>query len=197
MKRDQYRYGWSPLYIGAHEDAKAGEYMCDPVTGAPGMKNKDGSVIPTGELDRLNVHKSRLQDSLGNNCLLGLDIYHVQFEENTTAKDVVFNENILDDEITIEKTISKAVLSLDLQVLKRGYQDVLVSSDYVPKVEIQYTVVGCERETIVVPYNDLQETVLNVSGSGMTIHSITVKPENDDTNDIQIKCILHSILLAI
>ena len=198
MKRDQYRYGWSPLYIGAHEDAKAGEYMCDPVTGAPGMKNKDGSVIPTGELDRLNVHKSRLQDSLGNNCLLGLDIYHVQFDENTTAKDVVFNENVLDEEISINDTVTKAVLSIDLQVLKRGYQDVLVSSDYIPRVEIQYTVVNHERRTVVIPYNDLQETILDVSGSGITIHSVTVKPESDDANEeVQVKCILHSILLAI
>ena len=51
---------------------------------------------------------------------------------------------------------------------------------------------------MVIPYNDLQETILDVSGSGITIHSVTVKPESDDENEeVQVKCILHSILLAI
>ena len=197
MKNDQYRYGWAPLHIGSHDDARAGEYMCDPVTGAPGMKGEDGSVIPTGELDRLNVHKTNLQTSLANNSLLGLDVYHVQFEENTTAKNITSGENILDDEITINEVCTKAVLSLDLQILKRGYKDVLTTSCYEPNIEIQYTVVGRERRTVVIPYNDLQETILDVSGDGITIHSVIVNPKTEGDDMTQVRCILHSILLAI
>ena len=198
MKNDQYRYGWSPLYIGSHEDALAGEYMCDPNTGAPGMKNSDGSVIPIGELDRLNVHKANLQNSLGNNGLLGLDIYHVQFNENTTSKNVIPGENILDDEITINEVVTKAVLSLDLQILKRGYMDVMTASSYIPNIEVQYTVSGeSDRRTVTIPYNDLQETILDVYGDNITIHSIVVNPDSGDENMDHVKCILHSILLAI
>lgn len=198
MKKDQYRYGWSPLFIGSHDDAKSGEYLCDPITGAPGMKNPDGSVIAYGELDRLSAHKSNFLNTLSFANLASLDVYQLQFNENTASRDVTSGENVLDEPVIIENTpVTTMVLSLDLQVLTKGYKNVMTYSDYVPMVEIQYTIGDSLMQTETVSADVLQGTKIDIYGNGVTIHSIAIKPANPDEPMTDVKCVLHSILLAI
>ena len=193
MKNDQYRYAWTPLHIGSHDDAKKGEYMCDPITGAPGMKNQDGSIIATGELDRLNIHMANFQNTLGYMNLLGKDIYQIQFNENTSSRDVTDGNNFLDEPIELtDITINKMVLSLDVQVLTKGYKDVMTFSEVVPMVNIELTN-GEESKTIQIPLNTIAEKPIEIYSSSLVITGISLSiPE-----DVDVKCVLHSILLAI
>lgn len=195
MKQNQYRYGFTPLHIGAHDDAKNGEYMCDPVTGAPGMRLPDGTVIASGSLDRLATHKDRFGDSLLYGNMGYASIYNVEpLSGIETAKEVTLGADIAEEPIQLGK-VSKFRVSLDIAVLKAGNMGVLGAHDYNPTIKITYTIDG-EEHTASFGLGELAENDIVTNMAETEIKTITVEKESETDDVTGIKMILYSILVA-
>lgn len=197
MRNDQYRYAWAPLHIGAHDDAKTGEYMCDPLTGSPGMKMEDGSIIATESLYRLNNHRNNFYNHLLSIGSGDLTIYQLDVNGNPVAKYIAFNTNILDSELVIDEPTEKLYMSFDMDVLTRDANNVLVASSYDPVVIIDIEVDG-NMYTITVPFHALvYTTCIHTSGSRIVVKSIMLGEDSySDFDAANIVNILHSILVA-
>lgn len=193
MKNDQYRYAFTPLHVGNHEDALYGEYMCDPITGSPGMKMRDGTIISIGELDRKTNHKNAFQQQI---TFQGVDysaIYMLECNENTVTKEIVPGNNILDESVTLG-TIENILFSIDADILETGMNDVRMFSQYNPTFHFEF-LVGTETETHDITYNELKENPIKIGSSDVVLNSISMVA--DPLAPSTLKCILHSILVAI
>lgn len=198
MKQGQYRYGWTPLYLGNHFDAHLGEYLCDPVTGSPGMKNQDGTVVPIGIIERLNIHKKTFKEALVNANVGYMDIYYLEPDDNTQAKELEKGMNMLDSIFEIYGARSFIAISADVDVLTKGTADVLTRTDYNPNVNVVYTVDASGKPiTETIPLVSLKNHVFNVKANALVvINSISLQPENAIDDLSLFKLILHSILVA-
>lgn len=193
MRNGQYRYGWTPLHIGAHGDAKNGEYMCDPLTGSPGMKMQDGSIIASESLYRLDAHKQNFYNLLLTIGAGNLTMYQLNINDNPVAKDVKFNTNILDSELVIEEPVERVHISFDMDVLERGSNDVLMTSANQPFLMIDVDIDGVS-ETLQLSLQELPYTnCISKIGSKLTIRSMMLVP---NTTNVKVINILHSILIA-
>ena len=201
MKKGQYRYGFTPLHIGSHSDARNGEYLCDPVTGDPGMKDADGSIISTGILNRLNSHKDRFGDLLASYNLQNMSIYHVEPTQNTHAIVVTKDSALIEEPIELDGIVKKFMLSIDMDVLEKGYQDVMQHSSYMPRVEIGYKTASNPDavNVTITTLDDLNNSFILLTRDPLiSIDHITLLPEtNEDTDTMDnVKCVLHSVLVA-
>jgi hypothetical protein len=224
MKNGQYRFGFTPMYIGSHEDALPGEYMCDPITGLPGVKDvNDQTILPGGNIQRLVCHRNNFANVLMRNGFTDMTIYQLEFEENTTAKLVVRDQNILDvDNFEVlsaangDITPSDIGFSIDADVLEEGFNNVMKLSKYTPIVTVHYkyveTATGNEiTGTMSAKLSALQESMLAIVTSdkdengtiiediytGFTIEKITIGAQAGDEEIFDSKkIILHSILIA-
>ena len=195
MRQDQYRYGFTPLYIGAHDDARDNEYMCDPVTGAPGIKTDNGEIISSGILTRLANHKDKMITTLAFNGMSNMSIYQLELNDNTRSVDCVLGQNILDETVDLDAPISKMLMSLDIDVLEKGADDVMMFSNYDPTISIIYEIEnnGVDQ-TLELPLSTLNTVPIKLNGTNVAFKSISIKP---DTNvPTTLKCILYSILIS-
>ena len=224
MQNGQYRFGFTPMYIGSHDDALPGEYMCDPLTGLPGVKDvNDQTILPGGSIQRLVCHKNSFANTLLRKGYVGLSIYQLEFEENTTAKLVTRDVNVLDVENFEVLSVSDGDftpgdigVSIDADVLEEGYNNVMRLSQYDPIVTINYkytetstskektgsisSTLSALQESMIVIITAVQnkdKTITENAFTGLTIESITFGA-NADEEDIfdSKKIILHSILIA-
>ena len=190
MKQGQYRYGFTPLHVGNHDDAKIGEYMCDPITGSPGMKMEDGTIISIGELDRLANHRNTFTQKI---AFQGVDYTSVYLLENTVTKEIIPGQNILDDIVSTGRYVKYMLFSIDADILENGANDVRAFSQYNPLFHFEFTTSNGPK-TADVTYTDLKETPILIDGNDVIIDTIyMVEDENAPTT---LKCILHSILMA-
>ena len=224
MKNGQYRFGFTPMYIGSHEDALPGEYMCDPVTGLPGVKDvNDETILPGGSIQRLVCHRNNFANILARNGYTDMTIYQLEFEENTTAKVVTRDTNVLDVEefdvrsaVNSELTPQRIAFSMDVDVLEEGFNSVMRLSQYDPTVQIDYKYIVTNGQiektgTFTAKVSALADSVLNIvttvedeSGSmvqdactGFTITDFKLVAESGDEGTFDAKkVILHSILIA-
>lgn len=201
MKNGQYRYGFTPLHVGNHMDARIGEYLCDPITGLPGIKNEDETVFVGANINRMQNHKVAFNNMLMLDGIPHKSIYQLEFDENTTSKLVTKGHNILDSGTEYEIVgadipVDKVAISLDIDILEIGHNNVLRLSDYEPNVNIEYTVDG-NTVSKTLPFSALDKYVFEVNGNGFTLNKITLTPQadNDDTMD-HLKIIIYSILIA-
>ena len=196
MKRGQYRYSFTPLHIGNHSDAKDGEYLCDPITGLPGMKTSNGDVISSGLLNRLSAHKDRLNTKLAFNGMATSSIYQLEFDTNTTGtREAVFNNNLLDGDVEITVSNGRFMLSFDMDVLEKGDDNIMIFSQYDPVLDITYEMSGSGTTSIYTSHiSNISESPIVLDGTDFTIKSIVMK--NDGYVPATIKCILYSILIA-
>lgn len=211
MRNGQYRFGFTPMYIGSHADALPGEYMCDPLTGLPGVKDAtDNTILPGGNINRIVAHKNKFAISMSDNGMVKASMYQLEFNENTTAKLVTGGINILDTdsfELVPMDTHSpnKISFSIDADVLEVGYNNVMRLSDYTPVVTIRYetrNLVGGNSvegvftgklDTLYLNAFDIENTTMN----GFILKSITLDNDPDITGSLDDKkIILHSILVG-
>ena len=199
MKKGQYRYGFTPLHIGNHVDARNGEYLCDPVTGDPGMKDADGSIISTGILNRLNSHKDRFSDLLASYNLQSMSIYHVEPTQNTHAIVVTKDSALIEEPIELDGIVKKFMMSIDMDVLEKGLQDVMQHSAYMPRIEIGYKTASNPDavNVTITTLNDLNNSfILLTQDPLVSIDHITLLPETGGDTMDNVKCVLHSVLVA-
>lgn len=195
MKKGQYRYSFTPLHIGNHSDAKNGEYMCDPITGSPGMKTESGEIISAGFLTRLANHKDKFSTKLAFNGMTAVSIYQIEMNDNTRTVDVRPDTNILDEAVVFESPVDRMMVSIDMDILEKGAEDVMMLSQYDPTVILEYQKSNNGTvEEIQKPLSALNETILHVDGYDVSIQSIKLRL--DGTVPQTLKCILHSILVA-
>ena len=195
MKNDQYRYSFTPLYVGNHSDALNGEYMCDPVTGLPAIKMNSGEVLSSGLLSRLSTHKDRLNNRLINNSLTSVSIYQLDRNQNTMALNLTANENILDATVDLDAGNKQIMISFDMDILEKGKDDVLMLSEYDPNIEIIYTITDNSADiSIRKKLSEFNDTPITVNTTDMNIKSIKILPDNSAPNGV--KFILYSLLIA-
>ena len=199
MKNEQNRYGFTPLHIGKHEDAMTGEYMCDPITGGPGMKSEDGTIISSNLINRLVMHKNNMNQMLMRNNVMNMSIFHAESDTNTQVQLIIKNTQILDCAIELNDEsmdkIKAFAVSLDIDVLTEGYQSVMNFSDYMPMIEMVYTADGSQN-TIKMSLEKFNNNIILLDTTSLTIDSIKVVTEPDDEIIDSLKLILHSILVA-
>lgn len=201
MKKGQYRYGFTPLWLGNHDDARDGEYLCDPVTGDPGMKDADGTVISTGILNRLNSHKERFYDVLSGFNRQYMDIYHIEPTENTHASVVKANDNLIEEAITEVPDGTKTfMISIDMDVLEKGLMNVMQHSSYMPNIKITYKTIGSDDAKMTITSLDTtnHSNLIMTTDAITSIDSITLLPSTgeDASSMDELKCVLHSVLIA-
>lgn len=224
MKNGQYRFGFTPMYIGSHDDALPGEYMCDPITGLPGVKDvNDQTILPGGNIQRLVCHRNSFASTLARNGFTGMTIYQLEFDENTTAKMVMNGVNILDAEnfevlsaTDGELTPNKVCFSIDADVLEEGTNNVMRLSKYDPIVTVYYKYMKTEAMNEMVgaltsPLSALPESMLSILTSvvgenglvvdnvctGFIIDRIIISAQAGEEEIFESKkIILHSILIA-
>lgn len=195
MKKGQYRYGFTPMHIGNHADAQAGEYMCDPVTGAPGIKTDEGEIISSGLLTRLSNHKDKLATTLAFNGMSNMSIYQLELNDNTRSVNCLAGQNILDETVDLNSPVNKMMLSLDMDILEKGDSDVMMFSNYDPTISIVYEIENDgEEQTLEIPLSTLNTVPININGINVAFKSISVKPDIDAPSTL--KCILYSILMS-
>lgn len=198
MRKHRYRYSFTPLHIGNHHDAENGEYMCDPINGAPCMKDIKGDIIPTGAIDRLNIHKNTFTEALSVNNLAHLSIYHLEPENTSGVRDVTKDDELLEEPIVVDEPVNKFVISVDMDILHKGCQDVMTASDYVPMIEVKYrnNIPDGGRYTVVSSLSALPSTVITANVDKFKLESIKLLPAQETDTMEGYKCILHSILIA-
>ena len=198
MKKHRYRYSFTPLHIGNHHDAENGEYMCDAITGSPCMKDIKGDIIPTGEIDRLNIHKNNFNEALAINNLSHLDVYHLEQEDKPGTREVTKGDEMLEGVINTEASITKFVMSIDMDILHKGCQDVMTISDYNPIIEITFKddVPDAPTQSIKVNLAILSATIIRANLEKFKLLSVKLLPENEDDTMEEYKCIIHSMLIA-
>lgn len=198
MRKHRYRYSFTPLHIGNHYDAENGEYMCDPITGSPCMKDLKGDIIPTGAIDRLNIHKNTFNEALAVNNLANLDVYHLEPENTAGVREVTKGDELLEEVIETNMAVTKFVVSIDMDILHKGCQDVMTTSDYNPIIEITFKndIPDGITQTVKIALSILSTTVISANLDSLKLLSIKLLPENEDDTMEQYKCILHSILIA-
>lgn len=209
MKNGQYRYGFTPMHIGSHEDALPGEYMCDPMTGLPGIKDSsDGTILPGGSINRVVSHKSRFLNELSTMGMDGITgVYQLQFTDNTTSKLIIPNVSILDEqdiEIVDGDTPDRIYLSLDVDILAADSNNVmgLVTCDPTVIIDCYYFVDDeMLTENVQVNLSNLSRCPIVPSRDGyltkFNITDIHISENINSAPDLsQVKMILHSILIA-
>ena len=195
MKNDQYRYSFTPLYVGNHSDALNGEYMCDPVTGLPAIKMESGEVFSSGLFTRLTNHKDRLNTRLVDNSLTSVAIYQLDRNQNTMALNLNVDENVLDEIVDLNAGMKKMMLSFDMDILEKGTDDVLMMSEYDPTVEMVYSITDdSENISIKKKLSEFNESPVDVNTTDMTIKSIKILSDESAPNGV--KFILYSLLIA-
>lgn len=209
MKQGQYRYGFTPMHIGSHEDALPGEYMCDPLTGLPGIKDSsDETIIPGGSINRVVTHKNKFMNDLSGIGMSRADIYQLQFNDNITSKIVTVEKSLLDgDDITLVEgnTPDKISFSLDIDILAADSQNVMGLIDCDPSVSIEffYTLNGVKEtghvESLLSALSQ-SPVIINDSGNiGSDLHITDISIRGNDYTGYDlanVKMILHSILVA-
>lgn len=208
MKNGQYRYGFTPMHIGSHEDALPGEYMCDPLTGLPGIKDEtDETIIPGGSISRVVAHENIFMNELINIGMARSDIYQLQFGNNVTSKLITPGVSVLDGEqgTLIEDNVpEKICFSLDIDIMAADSQNVmgLVECDPNVVIEYSYLVSGISaNERIEGKLSDLRRSPVTTSPSNevtnFTISNISIVENPDSAPDLSgVKMVLHSILMA-
>lgn len=186
------RFAITPLHSSNYNYALKGEFLCDPETGGTGIRHNDGTITLIDEVDRKKNHIDTFEQKLilaniGRYC-----IYDARFDDNSKVKLYFRGENLLDNEILIERDdpaipIGKVAFSIDTTILqKTGDNDILRWSNHDPIVRITYyTKKNHEDEKVYTQVaSRLGDRAIEVDTSVLVISSIILElPENAITED--------------
>lgn len=187
----QDRFAIRPLNTTNYKYGLAQEFMCDPETGEPAIKNEDGTVTAVSTLFRT---KNYIENFSEHTMMYGMgkaDIYQLIFDEE--YKVYVYNdgENIITEDIKTPKEVKKFAIGLDATFLtKIGDSEMLRVADVDPMVEITY-LDGIQDKVIKHSITRLHNYIIESEGNIITLKSIKITgiPEG-------IKTFIHSLLIA-
>lgn len=187
----QDRFAIRPLSTTNHEFGLNQEFMCDPETGEPAIKNDDGTVTTVSTIFRT---KNFIESFSTNIMMYGMgksDIYQITFDEERKVYVYKDGENVLSEDIETPKKIRKFAVGLDMTFLRKSENsDMLRVADINPKVTIEY-LDGNTPKVEQHDYTRLANYVFDVDNNIITLKSITCDGIPDD-----IKTFIHSLLIA-
>ena len=188
----QDRFAIRPLDTTNHDLGLTQEFMCDPETGEPAIKNEDGTVTAVSTIWRT---KNFIESFSNNIMLYGMgksDIYQITFDEEFKVFVYKSGENILSEAIELPKKVSRFAVGLDMTFLaKEGDSEMLKVADANPKVTIEYKD-GNEERTETHDFIRLPNYIFKVTNDSVILTSIKCEgiPEN------VVRTFVHSLLLA-
>ena len=197
MANGSYRYSFTPLHIGNHNDARKGEYMCDPVSGAPGMKTEEGEILSYGFISRLAQHKTTMMDKLSYHSMAGVSVYQLELNDNTRCTVVNPDTNVFDDECDFGLPVKRLMISIDMDILEKGTDDVMMLSEFDPTIKLEYALDSSDPTNITsvqLPLTQINNMVFDINSNSMVFKGIYMVDDGSLPNTL--KCILHSILVA-
>lgn len=187
----QDRFAIRPLSTTNHEFGLNQEFMCDPETGEPAIKNDDGTVTTVSTIFRV---KNYIEAFSNNIMMYGMgksDIYQITFDDEYKVYVYDNGDNVLSEAIEIPKTVKKFAVGLDMTFLtKSENSNMLKVADVNPKVTIRY-LDGKEEKTEKHDFIRLANYVFPTKNGKIILKSITCDgiPKN-------IKTFIHSLLIA-
>lgn len=188
------RWAVTPLYTTNHKYALTGEYLCDPNTGEPAIKRKDGTVINVSEIARINYHLETFSTALSYLGMRTSKVFSIVPDNDDHV--FVYDGNGLDDEIKLESEnqIKKAVVSLDISVLEKVEgSNMLRMIDRDPVVNLEYVIGnGVVTRTVSMKASDLNYNTIPINDKSFTLKAIRL-PQVDASG---YTCFIHSIFVA-
>ena len=187
----QDRFAIRPLNTTNYKYGLVQEFMCDPETGEPAIKNEDGTVTAVSTLFRT---KNFIESFSEQTMMYGMgkaDIYQIIFDEEYKVYVYTEGENILTEDIITPEEVKKFAVGLDATFLtKIGDSEMLRVADVDPMVEIVY-LDGIQEKTVKHSINRLHNYIIESEGNIITLKSIKISgiPEG-------IKTFIHSLLIA-
>lgn len=187
------RFAISALYKDNRDNALPGELMCNEVTGSSLLKREDGTIVSNDEIIRLDYHIERAYI----NCVyLGYrnkEIVSLEFDNIDLPRDINFGENILvEGDLLVDNINGSLLISLDIDTTI-AINNIMTQSNLIPTIIINYTEDNVIK-TLEMPVNHLLTKPIKIETNELTINSITLKRNvNDTTNETRV--VLHSILI--
>ena len=186
------RFAITPLHSSNHKYAIKGEFLCDPETGGTGIRHNDGTITMIDEVNRKKEHIDIFEQKLILANIGRYTIYDAQFDDSSKVKVYFRGENLLDNEILIERdetegNIGKVAFSIDTTILQRSNDnDILRWSNHDPSVTITYYTEKDHNE--VKEYTQvasrLGDRAIDIDSPTLVISSIVLNlPDNAITED--------------
>lgn len=143
LKELQDRFAITPLHSSNHKYALKGEFLCDPETGGTGIRHNDGTITMIDELNRKKEHIDNFEQKLILANIGRYTIYDAQFDDTSKVKTYFKGDNLLDNEILIEReggeNVGKVALSIDVTILQKSDDDYMLRwSNHDPSITITY-----------------------------------------------------------
>lgn len=189
----QDRFAIRPLNTDKHEFALKQEFMTDPGTAEPAIRNEDGTITAINMTVRLNHN---IEEFSNNITLFGMgraDIYHLTFDNEYKTNVYTPNTNMLTEEIEIPKKIKRLALAINITALTQ-HEDckMLTVADVDPMITVQYKVDDVAKE-MRCKLTRLKDNILEEDKASTFIITSIVLQGIPDT---VVKTFAHSILLA-
>lgn len=187
----QDRFAIRPLNTTNYKYGLPQEFMCDPETGEPAIKNEDGTVTAVSTLFRTKNYIENFSENIMMYGMGKADIYQVTFDEE--FKVLVYTEdmNIVTEEIKTGKTINKFAIGLDATFMTQiDDSKMLRVADANPMVEIEY-LDGTNERKVTHSITRLPNYVIETEGNEVTLTSIKLTGIDEG-----VRTFIHSLLIA-
>ena len=143
LRELQDRFAITPLHSSNHKYALKGEFLCDPETGGTGIRHNDGTITMIDEVNRKKEHIDIFEQKLILANIGRYTIFDAQFDDTSKVKTYFRGENLLDNEILIEREggedIGKVALSIDTTILQKSDDDYILRwSNHDPIITVTY-----------------------------------------------------------
>ena len=143
LRELQDRFAITPLHSSNHKYALKGEFLCDPETGGTGIRHNDGTITMIDEVNRKKEHIDIFEQKLILANIGRYTIFDAQFDDTSKVKTYFRGENLLDNEMLIERDngedIGKIALSIDTTILQKSEDDYILRwSNYDPVITVKY-----------------------------------------------------------
>lgn len=143
----QDRFAIRPLDTDKHEFALKQEFMTDPGTAEPAIRNEDGTITAINMTVRLNHN---IEEFSNNITLYGMgraNIYHLTFDNEYKTYVYTPNTNMLTEEIELPKKVKKLAVAVNITMLtEHDGCKMLTVADVDPVITIQYRVDDVAKE---------------------------------------------------
>lgn len=143
LRELQDRFAITPLHSSNHKYALKGEFLCDPETGGTGIRHNDGTITMIDEVNRKKEHIDIFEQKLILANIGRYTIFDAQFDDTSKVKTYFRGENLLDNEILIERenneNVGKIALSIDTTILQKSEDDYILRwSNHDPIITVKY-----------------------------------------------------------
>ena len=187
----QDRFAIRPLDTTNHEFGLEHEFMCDPETGEPAIKNDDNTVTAVSTIFRTKNFIESFSDDIMLYGMGKADVYQITFDDDYKVFVYTSGDDIISEEITTNKKVKKFAIGLDATFMRQiGNSQMLKVANCDPTVTITY-LDGSDEITMTCKLTRLHSNVFNASNNIVTLKAIKLTDIDEG-----IKTFIHSLLFA-